>query len=511
MPQVEVLQSSGNQRLKTRVSGALALGAAAFGLVMSITSGAGPGLDPDSMAYVGAATSLAQHGTLRVPSSLWDEDDSTASLTVWPPGFSTAMAVPQRLGASRLMSARIVMSVSAYVTAATLFILLEDAAGPVAALVGVTVAFATPAIAGVHLSVLSEPLFLACLLLTLLAITRKPRRPLISGSAAAAAAMVRYVGVCAVVAVVLWFFLSDEKPLRQRFADAAKAALLPAVAIAAWMIRGALVPDAQGGIEVAIYGHLGPTLREGIATIADWLAPGIETQAPRALIVVGVAAVIVLVIAKAARLIRNREQTLLFLKADLLMLACYMATLAAARMFVGDAIPFDFRLLAPAILLAEGAIVVVLATFVSRAGRAARIATASVVALWLVGSVSVSLSQAGDAMTDGSDLASSDWRSSPTIGWVKSRSANWTIFTNWPAAVYFRADRIARDVPQSLDTAELREFGEIMRERHGAFVAFSSYNTDYPPSDAIARGAGLVEALRFTDGTVWVSPGSEGR
>jgi hypothetical protein len=193
------------------------------------------------------------------------------------------------------------------------------------------------------------------------------------------------------------------------------------------------------------------------------------------------------------------------------MLACYMATLAAARMFVGDAIPFDFRLLAPAILLAEAAIVVVLATFMSRAGRAARMATASVVALWLVGSVSVSLSQASDAMTDGSDFASSDWRSSPTIGWVKSRSANWTIFTNWPAAVYFRADRIVRDVPQSLDTAELRKFGEIMRERHGAFVAFSSYNTDYPPSDAIARGAGLVEARRFTDGKVWVSPGSEGR
>jgi hypothetical protein len=85
------------------------------------------------------------------------------------------------------------------------------------------------------------------------------------------------------------------------------------------------------------------------------------------------------------------------------------------------------------------------------------------------------------------------------------------IFTNWPAAVYFRTGRITRDVPQSLDTAELREFGETLRERHGVFVAFSSYNTDYPPSDSIARGAGLVKAERFSDGTVWVSPEPERR
>lgn len=518
MPQVEVLQSSEMRRLKTSPAGirhltpaAFALGAAAFVLVMLITSGAGPGLDPDTMSYVGAATSLAHHGTLRVPSNSWDEEDSTAALSVWPPGFSTAMAIPQRLGASPLTSARIVMALAAFVSAAILFVLLENAAGTLAAVAGVTAVFATPAIVGVHLSALSEPLFLACLLLTLLAMVRRPRRPLIAGTAAAATAMVRYAGVCAAMAVVLWFFFSDQKPVRRRFADATKAALVPAIAIGWWVVRSTILPDAQSGMEVAVYGHLAPTLREGIATIADWLAPGIETQPLRALAVIAMAAAIVFVIAKAIRPIRAHEQTLVFLKADLLMLSCYIATLIAARLFVGDAIPFDFRLLSPAILLAEGAIVVALANFVSRAGRAMRIAAAAIAALWLVGSVFVSSQSAADAITDGFDLASSEWRASPTIGWVRSRSAGWTIFTNWPAAVYFGTNRVARDIPQSLDTTELRSFGEILRERHGAFVAFSSYNTDYPPSDSIARGAGLVEAERFSDGKVWVSRESERR
>ena len=473
---------------------------------MVITSGAGPGLDPDAMAYVGAAASLAHQGTLEVPSNSWDEEDSTASLTVWPPGFSTAMAIPQELGASRVTSARIVMSLAAFVTAATLFLLIESAAGPFAAIAGVVTVFATPAIVGVHLSVLSEPLFLACLLLTLLSMVRRPRNPWIAGVAAAASVMVRYAGLCAPMAVVLWFFFSDEKPLRQRFTDAAKAALVPVIALAAWVIRGALLPDAQHEMEISIYGHLGPTLHQGISTVADWLAPGLETHVIRVLAVIVMAAAIVFVISRAARPISNRVKTFEFLKADLLLLGCYVATLLAARVFVGDAIPFDFRLLAPAILLAEAAIVVTVATFFSRAALPERIAVATLGGLWLIGSIFVSSLSAADAITDGSDFGSSDWRDSPTVEWVNTQSAGWTIFTNWPAAIYFRTGRMARDIPQSLDTAELREFRETLRDRHGVFVAFDSYNTDYPPSDSIARGAGLVEANKFADGKIWVSP-----
>jgi len=89
---------------------------------------------------------------------------------------------------------------------------------------------------------------------------------------------------------------------------------------------------------------------------------------------------------------------------------------------------------------------------------------------------------------------------------VRSRSEGRAIFSNWPAAIYFRTNRIARDIPQSLDKAELHEFADIMREKRGVFVAFSSNNTDSPPPDSIARGAGLVEAGQFPDGKLWIAP-----
>lgn len=270
---MELHESSVEAGLKTRAEGhgeprarkrawlALGLGVGAFALVFAITSGAGQGLDPDSMAYLGAATSLAQQGTLRVPSSQWDAEDSTSALTAWPPAFSIAMVIPRAVGVGSLLSARIVNAVAAFITATVLFLLFDGAAGTVAAVCGVAAVFVTTAIVGVHLSVLSEPLFFACLALTLAAIVGGGARPLVAGIPAALAAMVRYAGVCAPAAVVLWFFFSGRKSLRARFADAAEAAVVPAIVIAGWLLRSMRVGDSSGSPKLAFNGNFGPTFR----------------------------------------------------------------------------------------------------------------------------------------------------------------------------------------------------------------------------------------------------------
>jgi hypothetical protein len=493
---------------RKRARFALALGAGAFALVFAITSGAGPGLGPDAMAYLGATTSLVQHGTLRVPSSQWDAADSTSALTTWPPAFSIAMAVPRALGAGSLLSARIVNALAAFVTAAVLFLLFEGAAGTLAAVSGVVVVFVTTAVVGVHLSVLSEPLFLASLVLTLWAMV-STQRPLTAGIPAALAAMVRYAGVCAPTAVVLWFFFRGRKSLHTRFADAAQAAIIPAVVIAGWLARNMRVGDNSGAPELGLNGNFGLTFREATQTFADWLAPGMHPPTLQLIVALTLAAGLTVVARNGVR--HSSERARFVLKADLLLLFCYVLVLMSARVLVGSAIPFDFRLLVPAILLAEIAITVTLAGYVAGAGRAARRIAITACALWLVASATQDASDVSEAVTDGSDFASSDWRSSPTLDWVRSRSAGWTLFSNWPPAIYFGTSRIARDIPQSLDTSDLREFGETLERSHGALVAFSSGNPDYPPGDSIAHALGLVKAGQFSDGTVWVTSGAPSR
>ncbi len=500
---------------------ALALGLGAFALVFAITSGAGPGLDPDAMGYLGAAASLAEHGTLRIPSAQWDSRDSTTALTTWPPAFPAAMAIPRVLRAGPLLSARIVIAVSAFVTAALLFLLFQGAVGTAAAVSGVAAVFVTTAIVGVHLSVLSEPLFLASLVLTLLAMVRSggertesggasngarhwTRRPLVVGIPAALAAMTRYAGVCAPAAVVLWFFFRGNKPLRTRFADAAEAAAVPAFVIAAWLIHSVRVGDRSGSPEVGLYGDFGLTLRETAHTFADWLAPGIHPPMVQLMLAIALAIGIAMVVINGFR--RCSAPARILLAADVLLLACYVFVLLSARVLVGSSIPFDFRLLVPSILLAEVAIIVATASYVAVAGKLIRPVIITACALWFAASLAQSSSDASEAITEGSDFASSTWKSSPTLDWVRSRSAGHPLFSNWPAVIYFKTSRIARDTPQSLDTIDLKEFGHILEKGHGALVAFSLLNPDYPPGDSIARALGLVKVGQFSDGSVWLAP-----
>jgi len=454
------------------------------------------------MAYLGAATSFAQHGTLRVPSSQWDSEGSTSALTTWPPAFSIAMAIPRALGAGSLLSARIVNATAAFATATVLFLLIESAAGTIAAIFGVIGVFATTSIVGVHLSVLSEPLFLASLVLTLWAMV-SARRPFVAGIPAAIAAMVRYAGVCAPAAIVIWFFFTGRKSLRQRFTDAAKAATIPAIVIAIWLLRSVRVGDSSGAPEFALHGNFGVTFRETTQTFADWLAPGINPPTLQLIVALTLAAGLVAIVVKGARHRGPRARTIM--RADALLLGCYLIVLMSARVLVGSAIPFDFRLLAPAILLAEIRIIIAIAGYLAHAGTATRRIVVAACTLWFAASATQGFRDVSDAITDGYDFASTDWESSPTLDWVRSRSQGWTMFSNWPAAIYFKTSRIARDTPQSLDAADLKEFADILERRHGALVAFSADNPDYPPGDSIARALGLVKAAQFSDGTVWVT------
>ncbi|MEP6905853.1 MAG: hypothetical protein ABI875_07190, partial [Gemmatimonadales bacterium] len=359
---------------------ALALGTAAFAFVLGVTSGRGPGLDPDAMAYLGAATSFAQHGTLRVPSSQWDSEDSTSALTTWPPAFSIAMAIPRTLGAGSLLSARIVNALAALISAAVLFLLINGAAGTIVAICGVIAVFATTAIAGVHLSVLSEPLFLASLVLTLWAMV-SAQRPLVAGIPAALAAMTRYAGVCAPAAIVLWLFFTGNKTLRQRITDAAKAAAIPGIVIALWLLRSFRVGDSSGAPEFALHGNFGVTFREARQTFADWLAPGINPPTLQLIVALTLAAGAIAMVVNGARHSSSRARTIM--RADALLLGCYLLVLMSARVLVGSAIPFDFRLLAPGILLAEIGLILAIAGYLAQAGTASRRIAIAVCALWL--------------------------------------------------------------------------------------------------------------------------------
>ena len=255
----------------------------------------------------------------------------------------------------------------------------------------------------------------------------------------------------------------------------------------------------------------------GAATLRDVLVPGSGGAAWRSALAVAVTVALALLFWSVARMLRHtvtdgdapRPATAgrLLTAVALTGMSC-LSLLVAARAVADPGIPFDGRILAPVIVLLEIAVAVALAVWWRHAGhgRSVRRMRLGLVVLgmaWVVASGARSIALVSDALTDGLDLAEARWRTSPTIDWVRAYGPSYTIYTNWPAALYLHAHRAAHDLPQSLDALTLRRFRERLVRQHGVVVAIDVPNPEMAAPDALAATVPLTPIARLPDGTIW--------
>jgi len=493
------------------------------------------------MSYLGAAQSLVRARVYRVPTSGWAASDTSEPLSHFPPGFSTAIAVPMaRARLSAVQSARLLIALAAFGTWAGLVLLVGGAVGTRVGVMTALAALATPALLNVHLSVLSEPLFLTSLVATLYGIVQMTdpglrargrrqwvgvRAAALTGLVIAAAVMLRYVGVAWLAAAVVAALIGPVDPRRRWLTRVFRCVLVTAPAtgaLAAWFVRSIRLAGPTSVREPGLYGNLGETAREGLSTVSGWLVPtgsGTSSQIVAAAIVIAAVALMASAWrqrrggAAAVAWLRQNVSIDVYRSASLLtgvaiMGAAYLVVVVASRALADPNIPFDERMLAPLILLAEIGLGTTLALWWRGRGRVAQLAVGIVVAAWFVESGVTSAARVLYALDDGNDFAGSDWRDSPTVAWVKAPDGGMhrVLYTNWPAALYFRAGRASHDLPDVTDALTLRRFRERLERNHGVLVGFSAPNSDFASPDTLASILGLRPIARLSDGAVWELP-----
>jgi hypothetical protein len=513
-----------NQRSIQRVARLLPaalLGIVAFTLVLVITEPPGPGLDPDALHYMGAAESLAAHLAYRVPTAPWASADSTSPLAHFPPGFSTALALPVRLGMVPTQAARLVEAVAAAVTVTVLVLLVSTAATPLAGILAAVALFATDAMHEVHVSVLSEPLFLACLALTLAAMVSAPGRPLRAGIPAALGALTRYAGMSLVGAVALWQLLPLQRaPLATRLRRAVVAVVPAFVLQGMWVLRTRHTAGPTAIRHFALYtAGLGATLVQGGETLAGWLVPDPDvpvTPMPRHGWVALAAAVVLLlvVVAGARQAWRAVHATPAdagsapfsarrLIEASVVLMGCYLGMIAVSRLLADPTIPLDNRLLAPVLLLATAIAATTIALWWRGAhSELARIAVAGALLAWWAASASVTHDDAEYALEWGSDFAGEQWRTSELLAWARSGGTRQPLYTNWSAPLYFYLHRPSRQVPLRSDTRAIAAFADTLRVRDGMALMFDVVGVEYAtPAQLLGTGR-LRVVTRLNDGVV---------
>lgn len=506
------------------------LGAVVFALALVITDPPGPGLDPDALAYMGAAEAVAAHGEYRIPTAKWASADSTELLARFPPAYPTLLALPLRLGMMPAQGARLVQAIAAFITVTTLVLLMSAVASPSAGILLVVALFAMTSMHEVHVSVLSEPLYLACMVLVLAAMVLAPERPLRAAIPAAIGVMTRYAGASLVCAVALWALAQPGRWLER--VRRAAIALVPALVLqGVWVLRTRAVAGTGEIRKFALYGDLGPTLEQGGRTLAAWLIPdagaaydpiphraGLALAAGCALAVLsGLGAWRAWTSARAAReragsaaglasLDRRDARPLMtwrvFTAASLL-LVCYLGLVGVSRIMADPRIPLDERILAPALLL----LMTMVATGLTLWWRGtrlqvARVAVATALILWWYAAATATRAHARYALRWGSDFAGAQWRESELLAWARRDGAGAPLYSNWPAAAYFYLHRPARALPRASDARTMAAFADTVRVRGGRVLLFNVQAVDIAPNDSVMKVRGLRTLERLSDGVV---------
>ena len=505
-------------RTLARAVPAALLGIIAFTLVLVITDPPGPGLDPDALSYLGAAESVAQHGEYRIPMAKWPRPDSTEPLAHFPPVFPTVLALPVRLGMSPIQGARLVEAVAACITVTTLVLLISAVVSSTTGILLAVALLAMTSMHEIHVSVLSEPLYLACTVLVLAAMVLAPQRPLRAALPAAVGVMTRYAGASLVGAVALWTFLQPGT-WRARLGRAA-IALIPALVLqGAWVLRTRAVAGTKEIRKFALYGDLAPTLAEGGRTLTAWLIPDASTgtdalrHRPALAVAAGVVLLALVSIGawydrRAPRATGARDDHGLstawgLLAATSLLLVCYAGILGVSRIVADPGIPLDERILAPVLLLLMTIAAVGLTLWWRGTRlRVARGIVAIALVTWWCAAASATYTKAGFALRWGSDFAGEQWRESELLAWARGAGAHRPLYSNWPAAVYFHLHRPSHELPLQSDARTLAAFADTVRAHDGRVLLFNAFSLGLAPNDSVLKVRALRVVERFRDGVV---------
>ena len=416
------------------------------------------------------------------------------------------------VGAQPKNAARVVNAVAAFTAVALALWLVASVTGLVAGIAVVLALLAMPPLVEVHLSVLSEATFLACIVGALVAMVSAARHTderaklqlaLIAGIAAAAAMITRYAGAAIVAAVCLWVLLLRGTPIA-RLRRAVTASVPAIVLVGSWVIHVHLTSGVTGIRTIATYGGFSDTLRTGSDTIVAWLIPLMSDQTLPGrdwIALLGILALGFVIVSgfKTAR----HSLAGIAITASLTIAACYVVVLVASRFVADPNIPFDNRILSPLFVLVAIIAAIAIREWWSKHGLPARVACAVLVLAWFAASLTVTQDEVSWAMENGQDFAQEQWSQSPLLEWAQTNAPHTPLYTNWPAAVYFHLHRTAHELPNDSTADLLRAFADTLRARHGVAIVFDQPSPDQIGVSALQRSSGLRQIARVTDGSVF--------
>jgi hypothetical protein len=422
----------------------------------------GIGTSPDSVGYLQAARAIGVSGTSAV---LESGTNAALALSHFAPLYSFLLSGGAIVGLDAYEWARwlnaLLFGANVLVVGAMLRAVLGGSAGWLG-IVGIVLALAASPLLTVHVTILSEPVFILLTFLGLYLLsssldTSDRSRLLLAALAIGLAWLARYAGVACVMTGVLAVLMFGRGGPGRRVLDATLFAVVSSAGMLAWMARNSVVSSSATGREVLFHPFGTSHMWQALYTASSWLM--IPASAPDwvrfgAWFALGAMAAGVLVAMRSAWVRKSDGaaiQTLpTLVKLLALFVAVYSTFLVVSISFFDANTQLDSRILSPVYVAG-----VVLAMWVASGLQGAlrsRPALARLMAGGLVAFTGVQVvegARLGVASHNlGWGFSSRSWQASPTLDQVRRLPEDVRIYSNAPEPIYLNTGREASGLPR---------------------------------------------------------------
>ena len=481
----------------------IALIAIAGTIEMVLATRWGIGLTTDSIRYIDHARDLLAGRGLR-------------GMTHFPPLYPVMIAAVAKLGLDAAVAARWLQVALFPLNIVLIGWMTYRATGRCAACacVAALLVAVAPVTVGIHCTALSEPLFLALVLVSLacMAAYLQRQRPwllCVAALTAAMAVLTRYAGLALLpVLLVAVTWLNRRVSWRRRLWDVAVLVALFGVPLGIWLMRNRLLGSATNR-SLAFHPIGARHIEDALETMTTWLFPRVIPAGLRSLLLgfLAGAAAVAGASAAAARQRRRHDDVAPVvadtggtLRSILLVFAMsYVALLVLSVSFVDFYTPLDNRILSP--LYAAVLIVGLesLRRFLASADVSTLTRRATIACLVVL--VLLQAARGADlvavAYRDGIGFARRTWQQSKMLARVRTFPPGTVIYSNGADVIEMLTDHRASGLPARYDAttkianpnylAERQKIRTDLVASRGVLVYFRRISREHHPTEAELR------------------------
>lgn len=438
-----------------QILGPLLIGITGFAVLFWCTSNYGVGLSGDSVGYITWARNLLENHS-------FSKGDGS-SLVIWPPLYSTLIACFKVCGAGEFLAARLISTISfgLIISLSGLWILRYSGSLTFSIIGSICILLSKP-VFGVCCWAWSEPLFILLMITFLLLVPDVIGNPtfkstLLLAIVTSALCLTRYIGVVflPVGAVVLFCGIKHfRKKLIFTIFWGAASAILPGI----WITRNLILTGTPTGLRPAALMNFDENIRLADKAIKSWFIPSsMENFIPDRLFFVlfciFISAIFVFI---AYKIIKYREFDWPFITVCLFIFLYLTLIMYSVTTVSMDRI--DDRLLSPVYPAAVFIIAAIMSKLLSSGannhfvwkklcyGLIAGIG----LCIWFIAGLNYTTAMSKRVSEAGIGFASSFWKNSETIAWLKANRPKGRIYTNDPHSIYILTNINTEMVPTKI-------------------------------------------------------------